>query len=100
MCAGDVGNKYLEAYTTTGKVAFIAGPEFRDNAGHLMLIAKALYGLKSSGFQFHDLLAEATEVRFELVMPSLIKPEGHHSLYAGHSLFTTRDRRQLLKLLP
>ena len=44
----DIGNAYLESYTSE-KVAFIAGPEFGELEGHLMIIIKAQYGLKSSG---------------------------------------------------
>ena len=61
MCAGNIGNAYLEAFTTE-KVAFIAGPEFGDKAGHTMIIVKALYGLKSSGARFHDLFADTINI--------------------------------------
>ena len=43
----DVGNAYLEAYTTE-KVYVIAGGEFGDKEGHVFIIIKALYGLKTS----------------------------------------------------
>ena len=45
---GDVGNAYLESYTKE-KVYFIAGPEFEEMEGRIMVISKALYGLRSSG---------------------------------------------------
>ena len=51
----DIGNAYLESYTTE-KVAVIAGPEFGKYAGHTLIIRKALYGLKSSGKCWHDRL--------------------------------------------
>ena len=44
----DIGNAYLESYTKE-KVCFIAGPEFDELEGHLFIIEKALYGLRSSG---------------------------------------------------
>ena len=44
----DIGNAYLESYTQE-KVCFIAGPEFGDREGHLMIIVKAQYGLRTSG---------------------------------------------------
>jgi len=44
----DIGNAYLEMYTKE-KVYIIAGPEFDDREGHVLLISKALYGLHSSG---------------------------------------------------
>ena len=53
----DVGNAYLEAYTKE-KVFVIAGPEFADREGHLLVIVKALYGLKSSGLRWHDRFAQ------------------------------------------
>jgi Reverse transcriptase (RNA-dependent DNA polymerase) len=56
LWATDIGNVYLEAYTSE-KVCFIAGGEFGEFAGHLIIIIKALYGLKSSGLHWHDCLA-------------------------------------------
>ena len=44
----DIGNAYLESYPKE-KVVFIAGPEFGELQGHLLVIVKALYGLRSSG---------------------------------------------------
>ena len=43
----DVGNAYLEAYTNE-KVYVIAGTEFGELEGHIFIIRKALYGLKTS----------------------------------------------------
>ena len=51
----DIGNAYLESYTTE-KVCFTAGGEFGDLEGHTLIIVKALYGLKSSGKCWHDKL--------------------------------------------
>ena len=47
----DIGNAYLELYTSE-KVYIIAGPEFGDREGHMLVIIKALYGLKSSARQW------------------------------------------------
>ena len=60
LCAGDVRNAYLEAYTKE-KVCCIAGPEFAEYGlqGHLLIIVKALYGLKSSGARFHEKFADS-----------------------------------------
>ena len=49
----DVGNAYLEA-TTEEKVYVIAGPEFGEKEGHIFVINKALYGLKTSGKRWHE----------------------------------------------
>ena len=54
--ATDIGNAYLEARTQE-KVCIKAGPEFGEREGHLLIIYKALYGLRSSGKEFGDLLA-------------------------------------------
>jgi len=43
----DVGNAYLEAYTNE-KVYVISGTEFGELEGHIYIIRKALYGLKTS----------------------------------------------------
>jgi hypothetical protein len=48
LWATDIGNAYLEAYTLE-KVCIKAGKEFGDLEGHTLAIAKALYGLRSSG---------------------------------------------------
>ena len=54
--ATDIGNAYLEAFTSE-LVFIIAGPEFGELAGHLLIIRKALYGLRSSGLRWHEQLA-------------------------------------------
>ncbi len=60
LCTGDIGNAYLEAKTDE-KVCFIAGKEFATfgHEGHLMVIIKALYGLKTSGARFHEKFADS-----------------------------------------
>ncbi len=55
--ATDVGNAYLEAKTSE-KVYIIAGPEFGEREGHILVIVKALYGLRSSGARWHDRCAD------------------------------------------
>jgi Reverse transcriptase (RNA-dependent DNA polymerase) len=53
----DIVNAYLEAYTSE-KVYVIAGPEFGDREGHILVISKALYGLPNSGARWHDRFAD------------------------------------------
>ena len=48
LWATDVGNAYLEAYTSE-KLYIITGPEFGKVEGHILVIFKALYGLCMSG---------------------------------------------------
>jgi hypothetical protein len=58
LCAGDVGNAYLEAFMQE-EVCLIFGKEFEDygHSGHLLMIVKAVYGLKTSGARWHEKLA-------------------------------------------
>ena len=44
---GDIGNAYLNAYTEE-RIWSKAGPEFGEKAGQIVLVVKALYGLKTS----------------------------------------------------
>jgi len=55
--ATDIGNAYLEARTSE-KVYIIAGPEFKDKENHVLVIYKALYGLRSSGARWHERFAD------------------------------------------
>ena len=43
----DIGNAYLEAFTDE-KLYIVAGPEFQEFEGYILIFLKALYGLKSS----------------------------------------------------
>ena len=55
----DIGNAYLEAKTKE-KLYVVAGSEFDELEGHILVIYKALYGLKSSGLRWsqkiHDIM--------------------------------------------
>ena len=56
-CAGDIGNAFLYGKTKE-KVYIIAGPEFgRELEGKILVIDKALYGLRTSSARFHEHLA-------------------------------------------
>ena len=70
--ATDVGSAYLEAFTNE-KVCIIAGPEFGDLQGHLLIISRALYGLRSSGARWHDRLADV--LRNESFTPCKAEPD-------------------------
>ncbi len=56
LWATDIGNAYLEAYTSE-KVHIIAGPDSGERHGHTSVISKALYGLRSSGLRWHEKLS-------------------------------------------
>jgi hypothetical protein len=51
LSATNIGNAYLEAKMSELRF-IIAGPEFGDLEGHMLVIYKALYGLPSSGWVF------------------------------------------------
>ena len=55
--ATDIRNSYLEAFTSE-KVCIRAGPEFGDLKGHLLIIYKVLYGLKTSAKAFGQLIQD------------------------------------------
>jgi Reverse transcriptase (RNA-dependent DNA polymerase) len=57
LMVGDISSAYLEAFTLE-KVTFIGCPEFGLLAGHLLIIVRALYGLRTSGARWHDLYAD------------------------------------------
>jgi hypothetical protein len=51
--ATDIGNAYLEAISAE-KVYILAGPKFGELKGHILVIYKALYGLRSSGVRWYE----------------------------------------------
>ena len=59
LYACDIGNAYLEA-NTKEKLAIVGGPEFRDfnMEDHMLIIERALYGLRTSGARFWEHLSD------------------------------------------
>ena len=51
----DIGNAYLEAFTDE-KLYIVAGPVFQELEGYILIILKALYGLKSSGKRWAEVI--------------------------------------------
>ena len=49
----DISSAYLDALTKE-KLFIKAGPEFRDQEGHILLVKKALYRLPTSGVRWHE----------------------------------------------
>jgi len=70
--ATDIGNAYLEAKTSE-KVYIIAGPEFGELQDHLLVIVKAIYGLRSSGARWHDKFSDC--LRDMGFFPSKAEPD-------------------------
>ena len=68
----DVGNAYLEAYTDE-TLCIIAGPEFKELQGHLLIMIKDLYSTCSGGARWHDRLFDILqELKFK---PSKADPD-------------------------
>ena len=68
----DVGNAYLEA-DTDEKLCIMAGPEFKELQGHLLIMVKALYGTCSGGARWDDRLFDILqELKFK---PSKADPD-------------------------
>ncbi len=70
--AMDIGNTYLVAITSE-KLFIIAGAEFGLQQGHILIIYKALYGLRTSGLRWHDRFADV--LRSLGFNPCVAKPD-------------------------
>ena len=53
---GDVGNAFLTAFTPE-KIYVVAGPEFAEFEGQIMIMEKAVYGTKTAALRFHEALS-------------------------------------------
>lgn len=72
LMTADVESAYLLAHTKE-KICFIAGKEFGDHAGDLMVIDRACYGLRTSGKRYHDFFYDVMQkLGFQ---PSLADPD-------------------------
>jgi Reverse transcriptase (RNA-dependent DNA polymerase) len=84
LWAADVGHAYLKA-PCREKIWTIAGPEFGSDEGKVMLIKKALCGLKSSGAAWRAMLAgtltdigfKSTEADRDVWIRPQAHPDGH-----------------------
>ena len=71
LWGADVGNAHLEAFTDE-KIGIVAGPEFPELEGYILIFLKALYGLKSSGKRWADVIHG--KLRDMKVLPSKVDP--------------------------
>ena len=55
LWGADIGNAYLEAFTDE-KIYIVARPEFQELEGYILIFLKALYGLKSSGKRWAEVI--------------------------------------------
>ena len=102
----DIGNAYLEALTSE-YVCIIAGPEFGPLEGHLLLIYKALYGLRSSGARWHDKLSDV--LRKEGFVPCKAEPDiwmrqngdnyEYVAVYVDDLAFAVKDPQFFIQIL-
>ena len=53
---GDVGNAFLTAFTSE-KIYIVAGLEFGEFEGQIMIMEKAVYGTKTAALPFHEALS-------------------------------------------
>ena len=56
LLAGDIQNAFLSA-PTKERIYFYAGDEWKADKGRVVVVVRALYGLKSSALQFRNFLA-------------------------------------------
>ena len=57
VMAADVENAYLHNYTKE-KIYTVAGPEFKELQGLILICVKSLYGLKTSMGRWHEALSK------------------------------------------
>ena len=73
----DIGNAYLKTKTKE-KLYVVAGPEFEELEGHILVIYKALYELEHSGLRWtqkiHDIVLEMTFSLHVLALQSSFIP--------------------------
>ena len=55
LWGANVGNAYLQALIKE-KLFIVAGPEFEELQGHVLVMYKALYGTRYGGVCWHDKL--------------------------------------------
>jgi len=102
----DIGNAYLETCTKE-KVYIIAGPEFGDHEGHVLVISKALCGLHSSGLRWSERLADVLrEMGFftsHCEKDIWIRDKGDHyeyiAVYVDELMIVGKDPDSIIKML-
>ena len=104
----DISSAYLESYRTE-KVFIIGGPEFEELEGHILIIDRALYGLRFSGKLFGELFFEILEDQW--FKPSKAEPQiwmrptpdkdGYEyvATYVDDLLLAMKDTKGFIKIL-
>jgi hypothetical protein len=110
--ACDVGNAYLNA-PCREKIWFVAGPEFGEDQGKVIVVVRALYGLKSSGAVWRKMLQDMImgELKFvpskadrDVYIREAIAKDGFEYyemilVYVDDILILSKDAGELLKLI-
>jgi hypothetical protein len=110
--ACDVGNAYLNA-PCREKIRFVAGPEFGEDQGKVIVVVRALYGLKSSGATWRKMLQDMImgELKFvpskadrDVYIRKAIPKDGFEYyemilVYVDDLLILSEDVGELLKLI-
>ena len=107
----DIGNAYLNAQCRE-KIWTEAGPEFGSDSGSVMLIEKALYGLKSSGAAWRAMFAatlqymgyKSTKADPDVWIKPAAKPDGTKYyemilVYVDDVLHISHDTEPVMKTL-
>ena len=106
IMATDVGNAYLHGVTRE-KVYIVAGPEFGEHEGKVLVIVKALYGLISSAARWHEALSST--LRDMKFVPSKADPDmwmkdvGTHYeyilVYSDDLMLVSKNPKELIEQL-
>ena len=73
LLAGDIQNAFLSALTKE-RIYFHTGDEWKSDKGKVVIIVRALYGLKSSALQFRNFLANTVGNHLDF-KPTLADPD-------------------------
>jgi len=102
----DIGNAYLETHTKE-KVYIIAGSEFGDHDGHVLIVSKALCGLHSSGLRWSERLADVLRemgcFTSKCEKDIWMRDKGDHykfiAVYVDNLMITSKDAEAIVKIL-
>ena len=102
----DIGNAHLETHIKE-KVCIVAGPEFGDREGHVLITSQALHGLHSScshwSEQLADMLREmgrfCSEAQKDIWMPDKGDHFEHIAVHVDKLMFASKDPETMVKTL-
>ena len=106
LWATNIGDAYLQAKTSE-LLFIVAGPEFGDIEGHMLVIYKTLYGLCSSGLCWHECFSAC--LRDMGFFPCKAEPDiwrrhvdNHHeyiAIYVGDLAVSSKDPKAITNTL-